>query len=54
MIISIRDVYLRIRLIIILILKKVVVGLLSIGYKDDNYISLIHIRYDTLNDELVS
>ncbi|MCR4880179.1 MAG: hypothetical protein K5906_04415 [Bacilli bacterium] len=34
--------------------EKVVVGLSSIGYKDNNYISLIHIRYDTLNDELVS
>ena len=29
-------------------------GLSSIGYKDGNYISLIHIRYDVDNDELVS
>ena len=34
--------------------EKVIVGLSSIGYKDGNYISLIHIRYDTNNDELVS
>lgn len=34
--------------------EKVVVGLSSIGYKDSNYISLIHIRHDALNDELVS
>lgn len=33
--------------------EKVIVGLSFVGYKDGNYISLIHISYDTLNDGLV-
>ena len=31
-----------------------VVGLSAIGYKDNSYISIINVRYDILNDELIT